>query len=60
MFQKGGPYNDLYNKPSIYAKKDLRIKQSGHLQHFIFNGQVWSLHDGFLFLVIPKWIAAKY
>ena len=42
IFEKGGPYEDLLFKPSIVAKKDPRIKQSGKLIGFCLEGEVFS------------------
>ena len=47
VFEKGGPYKDLYLKSSIEAKKDIRIKESGSLICFNINGEKWSLEDDF-------------
>ncbi len=47
VFEKGGPYKDLYLKSSIEAKKDIRIKESGNLIGFNINGEKWSLEDDF-------------
>ena len=47
VFEKGGPYKDLYLKSSIEAKKDNRIKESGNLIGFNINGEKWSLEDDF-------------
>lgn len=43
VFENGGPYNDIYEKDSLSAKRDERIKNSGNLQCFEFEGQVWEL-----------------
>ncbi|MGO7180473.1 hypothetical protein ACCT14_04825 [Rhizobium brockwellii] len=38
VFQDGGPYQDLYKKTPIEAKKDIRIKTSGRIISFkLFN-----------------------
>ena len=42
-FQDGGPYNDLYGKTGSEIKKDERIKNSGDLSGFSFDGQEWEL-----------------
>jgi len=42
-FQDGGPYNDLYGKTGSEIKKDERIKNSGDLCSFSFDGQEWKL-----------------
>ena len=38
VFEKGGPYIDLYNAPSVEAKKDPRIRYSGNVTGFSFFG----------------------
>ena len=38
-FEKGGPYFDLYDVSSWEAKKDLRLKESGAIEEFVFNGE---------------------
>ena len=43
VFERGGPYKDIYEKDSYQAKKDLRIKDSGRLIGFNFFGQDWPL-----------------
>jgi hypothetical protein len=43
VFEKGGPYTDLYKKTSKEAKKDERIKKSGKLIGFDFMGMQWEL-----------------
>jgi hypothetical protein len=47
IFENGGPYIDLYNRSSIDSKKDLRIKSSGELIGFKFEGSEWGLNDHF-------------
>ena len=47
VFKNGGPYSDLYNKKSIYAKKDMRLKTSGDLICFDFLGEKWELNEDF-------------
>jgi hypothetical protein len=47
VFANGGPFTDLYEKESITAKKDIRIKNSGDLIGFSFFNQNWSLEDDF-------------
>lgn len=39
IFEYGGPYTDLLNKPSIVAKKDSRLKNSGRIVGFSFFGE---------------------
>tara|TARA_B100001564_G_C20478131_1_gene595794 strand:+ start:126 stop:800 length:675 start_codon:yes stop_codon:yes gene_type:complete len=47
VFERGGPYKDLYNKSSLDAKKDERLKNSGNLKNFDFQGILWGLNDFF-------------
>jgi hypothetical protein len=46
VFEKGGPFTDIYGKDSRGAKKDERIRESGQLIGFNYFGQEW--------LLIPK------
>jgi hypothetical protein len=43
VFERGGPYVDLYERPSKEAKTDLRLQSSGRLLGFRFFGTDWSL-----------------
>lgn len=43
VFEKGGPFIDIYKKNSYEAKKDKRIRESGSLIGFNYFGQEWSL-----------------
>ena len=43
VFQYGGPYHDLYKVPSIEAKKDPRIRNSGDLVAFNFLGESFPI-----------------
>lgn len=43
IFDNGGPYVDLRNKPSVEAKKDIRLKNSGKLIKFKFFNKEWLL-----------------
>lgn len=43
VFKNGGPYQDIYKKDSLSAKKDERIKNSGELKYFEFEKQKWEL-----------------
>ncbi len=43
VFEKGGPFTDIYGKNSLGAKKDERIKESGQLIGFNYFGQEWPL-----------------
>ena len=49
VFDYGGPYMDLYNKNSLDAKRDPRIKSSGQLLFFQFFGRKWELEPKTLF-----------
>lgn len=42
VFEKGGPYTDLLRAPSLVAKKDDRIKESGRIIGFSFLGNEYS------------------
>ena len=42
-FHDDGPYHDLYGKTGSEIKKDERIKNSGDLSGFSFDGQEWEL-----------------
>ena len=44
VFDYGGPYKDLLDKPSISAKKDSRLKNSGRIKLFEFNGEQFSIN----------------
>jgi hypothetical protein len=43
VFQKGGPFVDLYEMEPRDAKKDVRLKESGNLIGFEFEGTDWPL-----------------
>lgn len=43
VFEKGGPYVDLFHKKSLEAKKDSRLDTSGQLLGFKFFGTEWEL-----------------
>ena len=43
VFENGGPYNDIYEKDSLRAKRDEGINNSGTLTHFEFENQIWGL-----------------
>lgn len=38
VFENGGPYTDLYNKTSLEAKRDERLKDSGNIIRFNLEG----------------------
>ena len=56
VFENGGPYNDIYAKDSLSAKRDERIKTSGTLQCFEFESQMWQLEPKSAFY---DWIYIK-
>ena len=43
VFERGGPYTDLYNLTGREVKKDERLRNSGKLVAFEFFGERWSL-----------------
>ncbi|ECA7916645.1 hypothetical protein EQG29_02715 [Salmonella enterica subsp. enterica serovar Chichester] len=43
VFQKGGPYTDMFEMTSHEAKKDARLLTSGRLIGFKFFGMEWEL-----------------
>jgi len=43
IFENGGPFRDLLNGSSMGAKQDLRLKESGALIGFRFDGVDWPL-----------------
>jgi hypothetical protein len=43
VFERGGPFLDLYQSKARTAKKDLRLKDSGKLVAFEFDGFRWPL-----------------
>ncbi len=43
IFEYGGPYTDLLDKPSIAAKKDTRLKNSGRIIGLSFFGKDFPL-----------------
>ena len=49
VFEYGGPYTDLINKTPIESKKDSRMKNSGELVGFSFNGVKYPLMPRTLF-----------
>ena len=42
VFENGGPYKDLLNAPSIAAKRDERLRDSGNVIGFTINGQKFA------------------
>ncbi len=43
VFERGGPYRDLYGLPGRQIKRDERMKTSGALVAFDFEGETWEL-----------------
>lgn len=43
VFERGGPYKDLLLVPSKNAKRDLRLKNSGHIISFKFDKRVFPI-----------------
>lgn len=41
-FERGGPYSDLLYQPSIVAKRDPRLRNSGGITGFCFDGEEYS------------------
>jgi hypothetical protein len=56
VFENGGPYIDIYEKDSLSAKRDERIKNSGDLKAFDFEGVRWGLEPKSAFY---DWIYSK-
>lgn len=49
VFERGGPFTDLYSMDVRSAKKDPRLKESGKLVAFEFDGVPWPLEPKTLF-----------
>lgn len=43
VFERGGPFKDLYNQPPAAAKKNVRLKSAGSLIGFEWDGGTWPL-----------------
>lgn len=43
VFERGGPYTDIFKKSPIDAKRDERLRSSGALTKFSFFGADWAL-----------------
>lgn len=43
VFERGGPYTDLYSVDAKTAKRDTRLQESGRLTGFSFNGLLFPL-----------------
>nr|WP_210312988.1 hypothetical protein [Tianweitania populi] len=41
VFRDGGPFNDLFSKVPREAKRDQRLRNSGPLTSFVFDGRQW-------------------
>lgn len=48
-FEKGGPFLDILDKDSKFAKKDTRLKENGELICFMYKGEKWELEPKTLF-----------
>lgn len=44
VFERGGPFQDIYKKSGIDAKRDIRLKESGNLEAFSLAGKRYTLH----------------
>lgn len=42
VFERGGPYQDLYRQKPKQAKKDSRLNESGEIIQFKFFDQIWE------------------
>ena len=49
VFERGGPFTDLYWKEPSDAKRDPRLKESGSLKGFKFQGFTWPLEPKTVF-----------
>jgi len=49
VFERGGPFTDLYSMDVRSAKKDPRLKESGKLVAFEFDGVPWPLEPKTIF-----------
>ena len=43
VFEHDGPFIDLYGRPALESKKDIRLTSSGALTHFHYGERVWDL-----------------
>lgn len=43
VFERGGPFVDIFEKSPIEAKRDERLRSSGELTQFSFFGSDWAL-----------------
>ena len=44
IFKHGGPFTDIIGKPSVYAKSDGRLKNSGAIIGFNFEGKIFPIN----------------
>jgi hypothetical protein len=49
VFERGGPFTDIYSMDVRSARKDLRLKESGKLAAFEFDGTRWPLEPKTVF-----------
>jgi type I restriction enzyme M protein len=49
IFERGGPFSDILEVSSLEAKRDNRLRQSGILIAFKYEGDEWSLEPKTLF-----------
>lgn len=56
IFENGKAYHDIYHKDSLSAKRDPRLKNSGALTGFVFEGKEWGLEPKSAFY---DWIYIK-
>ena len=49
VFERGGPYRELYSAAPLEAKRDPRLKESGQLTGFDFNGSRFPLEPRTVF-----------
>jgi hypothetical protein len=49
VFKNGGPFTDLYSTETIKVKRDIRLKESGELTKFSFEGIDWPIEPKTVF-----------
>lgn len=49
VFSNGGPFLDLYQKKGWEVKNDKRLKESGCLMGFVFEGRKWDVSKSMVF-----------
>ena len=49
VFEKGGPFSDMYFQDTLKIKKDIRLKESGDLIKFSFQGFDWPIEPKTVF-----------